>query len=451
MNQHTRTGLKGRAGWLLLTAAVLALGPSLARADNLDRELVKKAPEILAHLQKQGYKNVGVLKFMVKKGKSDLSFNSGALNHNLATRLENALILAVDPEKPVGIIRDATAAAAIADPKHTHLTPEGRSSLFKISYTLAWGNQKVAADAFLSGIVALSPDMKETSVHFVIFDRKSAKLEDLKNATIKVSTDRSILADSGQSFVLSKRSMTKRDGFDEEATANSASLDGTTPTPTPTPGTSIFDTYLKLDIKYDGQVQTLTPDSASGGEFKMAANPKEGQKVEFVLNNTSGQRLGVVVKVNGRSTFNQQEDEDERCALWVLEPGASATLRGFYDEFANKVDVFKVGSDDEARSAWSSHKRPGHIDVAVFTESGAAPEENQFSVRGMSRRSLTKTAPPASLSAAKEQLRSSMNTGKRGRMISASGNLEDANLKAATFSSPQMAGVAHIQYWVQAP
>jgi hypothetical protein len=445
MNLVTRTGLKGRSWGLWLTAAVVALGPSFARADNLDKELVKKAPEVLAHLQKQGYKNVGVLKFMVKKGKNELSFNSGSINHNLATRLENALILAVDPEKPVGIIRDATAVAAVAEPKHTHLTPEGRTALFKVSYPLAWGNQKVAADAFLSGIVALSPDMKETSVQFVVFDRKSAKLEDLKGANFKVSTDRSILADSGQSFVLNKRSMTKRDGFDEEAAANSASLDPVTPTPTP--GSSIFDTYLKLEVKYDGQVQTMTPDSASGGEFKMSPDPKEGQKVEFVLNNISGQRLGVLLKINGKSAFGGQEDEDDRCALWILEAGASSTLRGFYDEFAKKVDAFKVLSDEESRSAWSNHKRPGFIDVAVYTESNAPLEENQFSIRGMSKRSLTKTPPPATLSAAKEQLRNTMGATKRGRgLIAGSGNLEEANLKPVQFNSPQMAGNAHIQY-----
>lgn len=447
MNLARQTRPQGRAWGLLLTAAVVALGPSFARADNLDKELVKKAPEILSHLQKQGYKNVGVLKFMVKKGKSDLSFNSGAINHNLATRLENALILADDPEKPIGIIRDATTAAAAADPKHTHLTQEGRTSLFKISYPLAWGNQKVSADAFLSGVVVLSPDMKETTVQLVLFDRKSAKLEDLKSAAIKVSTDRSILADSGQSFVLSKRSMTKRDGFDEEAAANSATLDGTNPTPTPTPGSSIFDTYLKLEVKYDGQAQTMTPDSASGGEFKMSPDPREGQKIEFVLNNTSGQRLGVLLKINGKSAFGQQDDEDDRCALWILEPSAAATIRGFYDEASKKVDIFKVLSDEESRSAWSSHKRPGYFDVTVYTESGAVGEENQFSIRGMPKRSLTKSAPPATLAAVKEQLRNSMGAVKRGRgLISGSGNLEDANLKAVQFNSPQLAGNAHVEY-----
>ncbi|MBL8798097.1 MAG: hypothetical protein JNM56_29640, partial [Planctomycetia bacterium] len=281
MKLATRTGLKGRAWGLLLAAAAAALSPSWARADNLDKELVKKAPEILKQLQQQGYKNVGVLKFMAKKGKGDLSFNSGAINHNLASRLENALVLAVDPEKPVGIIRDATAVAAAADAKHTHLTAEGRTSLFKHSYPLAWGSQKVAADAFVTGIVTLSPNMKETTVQFVVFDRKSTKLEDLKGTAIKVATDRSILADSGQSFVLSKlamRSMTKREAFDEESAANSATWDDTTTTPTPTPGSTIFDTYVKLEVKYDGQAQTMTPDSASGGEFKMSENPREGQK-----------------------------------------------------------------------------------------------------------------------------------------------------------------------------
>jgi len=61
MKLATRTGLKGRAWGLLLTAAAAALSPSWAHADNLDKELVKKAPEILKQMQQQGYKNVGVI------------------------------------------------------------------------------------------------------------------------------------------------------------------------------------------------------------------------------------------------------------------------------------------------------------------------------------------------------------------------------------------------------
>ncbi len=445
-------------GLALLTAAVLAGTPAIVRADNIDKELVKKGPELLQELKKKGYHNVGVLKFTVKKGKSELTFNAGSLNHNMATRLENALILANDAENPLGIIRDATSVAAAQAPKATYLTPEGRDQLFKLNYPLAWGNQKVTADAFISGVVDLSSDMKETSLKLVVCDKKSGKLQDLMSFS-GIKTDRSILADSGQSFALAKRALRARDLGDsaadaltnwanESAQANDSSTSTTTNTPNVDNPRDSFD-LVKLEVLVNGTAQAITKDSASPGEYRMD-RLSEGQSVVFQLTNLTAEKIGVVIKVNGQSTINKEEAADEQCTRWMLEPNGKNILRGFYLDKTGggtEVEIFRVLSDEESKSAWASFKRPGFIDVAVFRSSEIKPPpptELGFSARGMSKRSLSK-APPATAQAAKEMVRKGMGLAARGML--AGGDKADVTLDSSAFVNPQFAANAHIMYF----
>lgn len=446
-------------GLALLTAAVLAGAPAVVRADNIDKELVKKGPELLQELKKKGYHNVGVLKFTVKKGKSELSFNAGTLNHNMATRVENALILANDPQNPMGIIRDATSVAAAQAPKATYLTADGRDQLFKLSYPLAWGNQKVTADAFISGVVDLSSDMKETSLKLVVCDKKSAKLQDLMSFS-GIKTDRNILADSGQSFALAKRALRGRDLGDsaadaltnwanESAQSNDSSASTTANTPNPDNPRDSFD-LVKLEVLVNGTPQPIVKDSASPGEYRMD-RLFEGQTLVFQLTNLTAEKIGVVVKVNGLSTINKEEAAEEQCTRWMLEPNAKNILRGFYLDKTGggtEVEKFRVLSDAETQSAMnnSPDKRNYYIDVAVFRSSDVKPApstELGFSARGVSKRALSKS-PPATAQAAKEMVRKGM--GLAPRNLIGAGDKEDVALDSTAFVNPQFAANAHINY-----
>ena len=100
---------------LLFLALAVSLAP-VAKADNIDLELIKKAPEILKFLKDKDYKNVGVLHFQLQKGKGRPTYNGGPINTNMSTRLENALLMEIDPKSPVGIIRDASTVAASRAP-----------------------------------------------------------------------------------------------------------------------------------------------------------------------------------------------------------------------------------------------------------------------------------------------------------------------------------------------
>ena len=98
----------GPRRWLtgLLALTVLLTGTLSARADNLDLQLAYWANRLVPALEKKGYKNVGVLHFRVERDGSKESFKLGSLSDNLATRLENALIIGCNPDKPLGVIRD---------------------------------------------------------------------------------------------------------------------------------------------------------------------------------------------------------------------------------------------------------------------------------------------------------------------------------------------------------
>lgn len=139
-------------------------------ADELERQLIHAAPALLKFAQEKGYKNVGVLKFRIKKGDRPGTDRAGTLNTNLALRTELALILANSVREPLGIVHDASAVAAKI-PGASHLTQEGRQKLFTAKYPLAWGTESVEPDAFFTGAVAMDADLSSMTVALVAFDR----------------------------------------------------------------------------------------------------------------------------------------------------------------------------------------------------------------------------------------------------------------------------------------
>lgn len=419
-----------------ILVAVVTLGFSnQLRADHIDEELIKKAPELVKALQAKGYKSVGVLKFMVKAGKSPVNPNIGPLNLLMATRVENALIHGDTSSIPLGVIRDATKVAAAADSAFTTKTEAGRSALLKLHYPLAWGSDKVVADALLTGLVSLSHDMRKVTVEIDCFDRKSNSQHKLM--TFQVPSDRNILADAGRSFVLTSRSISKSkkrsiEELDQDA-ADSATLssDGTSVTQQATDSVPI-----RFEIKYYGTVQAISADPGSFGEMRVDT-PHQGDAVTFHVTNTTKDKIGLVLKVNGESTLGQDSGENSVCQKWILAPGQAYGLRGFYTYPENKLAVFKVLSDEDsaARMAeWSgSRPRAGYIDVTVFTP---GPAESTDMTYGRTLRGLTrpggKSSHPKSAAEARSLIHSqvgSHTTKKKSRgLVVAGDQKEDANL-----------------------
>src|SRR5215208_6166861 len=190
-----------RTAFALIALAGIA---APAHAADLEGALLDRAKALIKHSQAKGYKTVGVLKFLGAKDGTAFSDNLGTVNSLLARRLEVALVLANDPRNPVGVIDDASAVAARTRGAN-HRTPEGRKALFAAQYKQAWGdpNARVMPDAFLTGLVEVSKDLKTLRVSFLAFDRVTNKLEPVPGVPDAVVANRAAaLVELGESFTV---------------------------------------------------------------------------------------------------------------------------------------------------------------------------------------------------------------------------------------------------------
>lgn len=448
-------------GWLglLILGCWAGLTPA-ARADNLDKALLREAVQVMDHLKKEKYKNVGVLKFRVAKGKAPLSFDVGPLNSNMADRLENALILSDDSETPIGIIKNASQ-VAVQKKLASYMTPKGLNSLFEETYPLAWSDARVKADAFVTGIVKISPDMTKAVVTLEVLDRASLKQKSIhftKVAEFDVKTDRTILGDIGQSFLV-KRSAR---GFSPDEQDTVAAKDSADRDDNKTPPTQSQENYIELGISYNGQKQNPTPDPGSGGELHVP-EPQEGQKVSLSIKNISNVQIGVVLMVNGLSTWQAQTDEPINCLKWILDPGVKFDIQGIYQD-VKSYQPFRVLSAAESE-AKSFTEYTGMIHAHVFitgtsekknftgdkTSTGTAMNiSRNLSLRTRSLRPGDKTAKPRTLKDLQAKLSKSVGTRKAKRgLIDVDPDAKPDVVEQGSFPNPALVETVAVRYYKQ--
>ncbi len=410
MTMRLKTGLA-------LAAVALLVAP--APAANLDKGLIDNVPEILAALKKAGVKTVGVLPFQVKLGTRPASFTSSPLSATLPTRLENALVLRHGGGKePIRVVRDSAAGDAWAKKSSAF------RRLFLDEKEPAWGDDKVKADAFLSGIITNAGDRKKTSVEIRLVTAdslKAGKLAMTKLHSFEVNTDRSLLRDLGYNVtVVASRAIrkdTKPDDLDNDAIEMVQKEDeGKKKEPGPKEeGSHAPDNIagMRLEIEYDGvkqEIKAVTSgvEGAQQVQYQVAA-PKPGQKVAVYLTRISegAEKLGVVLRVNGLSTFAEETDEAVACKKWIYAPDKKGTREGYTGFYYRKAEgsdeltekPFKV-LDDDASAARIAEMGPrgGWIDLDVFTsrEKDDPPtDELTFSTRSLSKGKKPKTLPDA--------------------------------------------------------
>jgi hypothetical protein len=442
---------KGWSGTLghAVVASIVVLGISipLARgADLIEDELPAQAGRVLKYLKEQGYRNVGVLKFRVKKGNEPEKFNAGPLNVAMATRLENALLIKNDKTQPIGIIHDAPRVAWSHKERASYMTPDGCEKLFKYKYPLAWGDAKVEADAFVTGLVQISPNKRTTTVRIEAMDRKSKKLRLI--TSFPVRTDRMILTDLCQSFVLNSRRMRTMGPKeqDDEAVGNSADRDQQQ-------GKNQAgdrDRDVELEVVYDGGV---IPIQKSEG-FEVVQEPAEGQKVVFRLKNNSDERRAVVLAVNGENTLYKEPLPDNTaaggCTKWILEPRKSYQLVGFYLEGDKSVEPFRVLSEQESDAEEEQNPHPylGAILLTVFREGEGG--SSLIRTQGLRKSLAIQRKRPRTAQEAAELARGSAGIRPKGMgYIKSDPNTQDANIESAPFKDPQQTESRVIWYKVR--
>jgi len=339
------------------------------KPERIDRGLLKQAPAIIKFLKNKGYKNVGVLKFQVKKGNEPATDSAGLINLAVANQLELALLLANDNEvrKQLGIIARASDVAASVKGGN-HLTAAGRQKLLAARYPLAWGKEDVVPDALLTGVVEVSPDLRTLSVTVLAFD-KGSDLQ--KVVAFKATNDSRTLVDSGESFLL-------RGAFDkgEPQVREQTVLDNAARVKAAKARNPLQDpnTPVTLDILYDGK---LVPVTYRDGQA-LVREPEEGQKVELVIRrlDTGTETLAAVVFVNGENTLYKQRLPAAQCTKWVLDPNAEPIkLRGFKAE-GDKGEAFRVLCRAESKLNEIYYGADvGTIALVVFREKRGQKEE----------------------------------------------------------------------------
>ncbi|MFO0808406.1 MAG: hypothetical protein U0746_07270 [Gemmataceae bacterium] len=385
-------------------AATLVTSIRAQELPDLERALVRAAPDIIRHFKAKKYANVGVLKFAVSKDGKALADNVGTLNMSLANRLEIALIVENDARQPIGIIRNASAVAARTRGAN-HRTADGRLALFSAKYPLAWGKHEVTPDAFVTGIAAVSKDLKTITLGFVCFDKATNTLTPIgKDVVAKNRPDE--LAEIGESFSLRgigeasesslKTSRQAAQAFDAAVgVQNGAAKHPLQDNP-----------LVSLTIQYDGRPVPI--EFRDGKAF--VAEPREGQVVTLVLGkNATRERYAVVLKVNGENTLERQKLPDAQCRMWVFDPGTGPyEIRGF-QKAGHTAEQFRVASAVETTErALNYGADVGTITLTVFRELAGRPQPAPIDDESADAATVAKaqlpTNPPESFAALKASL-----------------------------------------------
>ena len=343
---------------ILLALASIGAVFNQIHAAPLDRQLLQHAPVVLRYCQAKGYKNVGVLKFRVKKGRSAVTDNVGALNLDVANQLELALVLANRVQQPLGIIRNASAVAATIRGAN-HLVAEGRPPLFSRRYLLAWGSEEVTPDAFLTGVIFVSDDLRKLAVGILAFDRQHP-MERIVEFDAEV--DPFDLIDVGESYLVRGALGDDEQQLAQVVMSANEVRANEQPHPLKDPGAPV-----ELEVRYD---DSPVPIEVRGGQA-FVREPREGEQVSFVLKRRQSDqaRYGLVLKVNGLNTLHKERLPELECHKWVLEPDLKEiTLVGF-QLTDDEVEAFKVLSRAASKGREMDYGADvGTISLAVFRE-----------------------------------------------------------------------------------
>jgi hypothetical protein len=379
------------SGSRLFLLALVALAP-VARAGELDDALLDHGLKLLTEVRLADVKTVGVLPFAVQRGGA-ASRDFTPLATNLTTRVENVLIFRqnVPGRAEVRVLRVNPMAIGAWDMKKADF-----DRLFTAAHPTAWGDKPAKADAFLTGTVTLARDRKTAKVAFQLikpgsWDGGKLKPTELFDATVK--SDAALHRDLAFAAVTSR-------AFVPPGKAKPGPIE-----PAATPADIAG---MKIEVRYNGKTQEIKP--MPGGEADQPVwgvpAPKPGEKVVFYLTRVADGTgtIGVVVKVGGKSLFEEQDMDSLACRKWLFDPKMKKPepYAGFYSLEGGKLkeDPFTVveSPDDDrpgARSGWID------IDVFVSRPDDPTPADGELLI---STRGVGKGKKPATLAEAREQL-----------------------------------------------
>jgi hypothetical protein len=369
--------------------AGLCLGPaSVARADRLDARLHEEMPRVVRFIKDNGYKNVGVLRFRAQRGNGKVGFSVGPINANMVERLENLLVIHAGAETgPLfGVTHDAGGAALETKVGSWAHSEAERKKLFEVSYPLAWGDEKVKVDAFLTGKVINTGDLKKTTVTIEAFSKGHPTL--VKVAEFTLDTDSSLVRDLGYNFALSRslrsQAVKARDGEKKQQMVDEAAVHGAKQSDKPQPGATPDNTAgLKLEVRVEGAPVPINQVAQGDVRFEVPCPPR-GKSVVMAVKNTSDRTMAFVLKVGGKSTVEQQTDDSLNIRKWVIPAGKTFRLAGYYqgEKLAEVVPFAVLDAESGKKMVAELGERVQFIQLDVFEE-GRTNEPKTVSPRGV--------------------------------------------------------------------
>lgn len=355
-----------------------------ARSEEVDRLLYRQARKLYETIAAKKAGTVAVLKFRAQKATEPETFHAGRINMAMAEMLENVLIAGkVNLDQETRIVRNASLTASQAGQRLNYLNPDDRGKLFNLAYSEAEG-QSAAPDVFFTGVVRLDQRSHTTTVVIEAFDKQANTIEEIARFT--ASSDRSTINDFGQAYVLATRDIFGRGDADVQSAADMFASGATKaePATTRTP-----DAVAMLKMMLNKQVVPFEedPTGPSAGALRFnVREPMETDTVEFAVENVSkDQRAAVVLKVNGESTLKRERDAAQFCQKWIIEPGQSITIGGYYEgetgKNMRKFIVRPTPNPDEPLSPTLQ----GTIDFHVFVEDKDGPAKPDGAVAHITR------------------------------------------------------------------
>jgi hypothetical protein len=354
-------------------------------AEEIDKLLYRQARKMFETISAKKAGVVGVLKFRAQKGSEPETFFAGPINIHLAEMLENVLIAGrFHLDHNTRIVRNASLTASSVGQKLNYLNPADRTKLFNLVYNEAEG-QTTTPDMFFTGVVKLDQKTHQTTVVIEAFDKNGQAIEEVARFT--ADSDRTILGDFGQAYILARRDVFARpdvDGVDSRAQPIAPPI---------TPSFRMTESLAVLRMKLNNLPVDFEPDPAgpSPGAMRFTSRePLETDTVRFEIENLSRDtRVACVLKINGESTLFRERDAALNCRKWIINPGEIKVIGGFYEgETGKNMRKFVVKPEPNPDEPLSPSLQ-GTIDFHVFVEDkdGAARSDNEIApiTRGLTR------------------------------------------------------------------
>jgi hypothetical protein len=356
---------------MVVVLAGAAAPAAAAGMPRLDQAMAEAGPQVVEFLQKGKYQAVGILPFLARVGDGGPKRAAlGPIHRNLARRLEVALILALPDDKILLINGAGDAVAQMANQRLNHTKPSGRKMFFAPNqldeklFHPAWGDKHVLPDVYLYGDAVLTPDWKTLKVVLQAFDKDHCD-QPIEVCQFTAATDARTLTEAGVSFAR-PRGVDEND--EDQVVAKGPKYLPPPLVPKEARAEDPEKTFEELAKQSPVRMVILYNGKEVKADAGVLTKPTPDDRVTFRLTNTSKDRYGVVLKINGRNTIFKEESDPLHCFKWILEPNQEIDVKGFQSN-DNEHEAFNVKSEEDSRRLAALYgENAGTITMVVFRE-----------------------------------------------------------------------------------